>query len=477
MRSPEVIARLPFWVVTVCLAVAVLCAVALRWTETLPISPWEPAIAMEGVRLNAGLPIYEAGHATHIYGPLLTGLIAAGFRLFGFNLLAARMAFSLFGFALASLLTIIFCRREPAFYWFLGFLLFLAVNFRANLIFLTAQPDCAALFFAALGLYLWATRGKSWIRWTGSLALFVAALLTKQTAAALALMPFVYVLLWTRPLKLSTVIQSLIPCAIVVTALGAIRWFWPQVYFAMVTVPAAIKVNFANVSGMAVYLLGTFPLFIVALLATLRLTRQADDRERWIWAAIVVLLPVSIWTICKSGGSYNSLLPAYLAMTALFVVKLETIFQWLASLRPWRGLVASTVIALAILLSVFVQFDRDLSLLFLRCGDEKRPAAMAIAQRLGSGVICPQDPSIAYLANGYFGRSLFFELDTHARQGNWPDQLPDSLAQEMAKAKYVVRVWSYVPTRVFDDYLQEGQFKPISVPELKGSAYTVWKRR
>jgi hypothetical protein len=469
--------RLPLWVVTVCIGIAVLCAVVVRWSETLPISPWEPAIAMEGARLNAGQPVYETGHATHLYGPLLTGLIAAAFRVFGFNLLAARIVLSLFGVALAILLALIFCRRQSVFHLFLGFLLFLAVNFRANLIFLTAQPDCAALFLAVAGLYLWVTRNKSWIRWALSLALLMAALLTKQTAAALALVPVTYALLWMRPVKLSAIVESLVPCAVIVATLGTIRWLWPQVYFAMVIVPSAIKVNFGNVAGMTVYLLGTFPLFIVALLATLRLTRQADERERWIWAAIIVLVPVSIWTICKSGGSYNSLLPAYLAMTALFVVKLDAISQWLASLRPLRNLLASIVIALAILLSLFVQFDRDLSLLFIRCGDEKRGAAIALTRRLGTDVISPQDPSIAYLANGYIGRSLFFELDTHARQGNWPDQLPESMTQEMAKPKYVVQIRSYVPTRVFDEYLQGGQFKPMSFPELAGSAYTVWARQ
>jgi hypothetical protein len=469
--------RLPFLVVTICLGVALLCAIAVRWSETLPISPWEPAIAMEGVRLDAGLPVYETGHATHIYGPLLTGLIAAVFRLFGFNLLAARIVFSLFGLALAILLTILFCRRGSAFYCFFGLLLFLAVNFRANLIFLTAQPDCAALFFATLALYLWATRGKSWMRWTSSLALFLAALLTKQTAAALALVPFVYTLLWTRPLGISAIAQSLVPGATIVAALGAIRWFWPEVYFAMVTVPAAINVNWGNISGMTIYLLGTFPLFIVALLATLRLTSQADERERWIWAAILVLVPVSIWTICKSGGSYNSFLPAYLAMTALFVVKLDAILQWLNSLSAVRGFLASTVIALAILLSIFVQFDRDWALLFTRSGDERRSDAIVVARNLGPGVISPQDPSIAYLTNGYFGRSIYFELDSHSKKGNWPDQLPESMKEELAGAKYVLQVKNYVPTRVFDDYLRAGQFKPMSFAQLEGSAYTIWAKQ
>ncbi len=257
--------RVPLLAVAIALGLAIVCAVAVRWSEPLAISPWEPAIAMEGVRLNAGIPLYEPGHATHLYGPLLTVFIAGVFRIFGFNLLAARIAFSLFGFALAALLSTILSRGRARFCWLLAFLLFLAVNFRANLIFLTAQPDCAALFFAVLGLYLWITRKKSWARFSLSLVCFVSALLLKQTAAAVALIPFVYALLWKRPLRLRAIVSSLIPGFVILAAIGAIRLLWPHLYFAMVTVPAAIKVNFWNAPAIGLYLLGTFPLFIAAL--------------------------------------------------------------------------------------------------------------------------------------------------------------------------------------------------------------------
>ena len=71
-----------------------LIAVVVRLTERLAVSPWEPAIAMEAARLNAGLPLYEAGHATHMYGPLLTVLLAEIFRVTGLNLLAGRRELS-----------------------------------------------------------------------------------------------------------------------------------------------------------------------------------------------------------------------------------------------------------------------------------------------------------------------------------------------------------------------------------------------
>src|SRR5207245_5496352 len=55
--------------------------------------------------------------------------------------------------------------------------------------------------------------------------------------------------------------------------------------------------------------------------------------------------------------------------------------------------------------------DRDLALLFLRCGDEKYETAVDFARRTPDRVISPQDPTIAYRVAGYFGRFLFFVLD------------------------------------------------------------------
>jgi len=118
--------------------------------ERVAINPWEPAIAMEAMRLNAGLPLYESGHATHMYGPLLTVALAGVFRVAGLNLLAARMTMSILSFALAVFLSAILC-RDRLWPW-LGFavLLLLGINFRTNLIFLSALPDCVAALFGVV---------------------------------------------------------------------------------------------------------------------------------------------------------------------------------------------------------------------------------------------------------------------------------------------------------------------------------------
>jgi hypothetical protein len=468
-------AQLPFLVVMATLALAAICAASVQLTERVPASPWEPAVALEAVRLNAGLPVYEAGHATHMYGPLLTVLFGAVFQIFGLNLLAIRIVMSVLAFALAIGMAVLLSRGKSAGDWLLAVLLFLAINFRTNLVFLSTQPDCVAALLAVGAIYFWITRANSLFRASVSVAFFVCAMLFKQTSAAFALIPVVHVLVWRRPVRVRDLIISLIPVISILLALAAIRLFCPQMFSAMVTVPGSIKVYLERALNIALYLIATFPIFFIALLSILRSRTAIIERERWILSALIVLIPISIWTVCKSGGDYNSLLFAYLAMTALFVARMDAIKSWLGSLTIERSLIAASGIAVAILLSFFVQFDRSVALLSARCGNEKYDSAIAIARRLGPGVISPQDPTIAFNANGYFGRALIFELDAHAVNGNWPSELPESVQQELAASNYVLEVKSYVPTPVFERALAK-KFHAVAIPELSGSAYTLWAK-
>jgi hypothetical protein len=455
--------------------VATICAIAIRFSERLPINPWEAAISMEAMRLNAGFPFYETGHATHMYGPLLTVVLAGIFRITGLNLLAARMVMSILACVLAVMLSAILCRGNGRSYWLLAVLLFLGISFRTNLILLSAQPDCISALLAIIGLYLWIMRQNSGWRPVLSIGFFLGAMLLKQTSAAFALIPIVHLFMWKRPLRFFDVVISFIPATSLLVVIAAIDLFWPQAFWAMVMVPASIKVYYGRSLGMMVYLLATFPIFAIALLASLRSEEPINEREHWVWSAIIVLVPVSIWTICKSGGGYNSLLFAYLAMTALFVIKFDVISDWIASLPTWRSFAAATLIAVAIICSFFLQFDHALALLLTRFGDEKYDTVVAMARRLGPRVISPQDPTIAYRANGSFGRSLYFELDAHAVNGNWPNDLPGTMQQELTRAEYVVEV-AYVPTPVFERGLEAGLFHPVGIPELRDSAYTLWMK-
>jgi hypothetical protein len=463
--------------VAIALGAASILAAVVRLSDRIAINPWEPAMAMEAVRLNAGAPIYAAAHATHMYGPLVTVLLAGIFRVTGLNLLAARIVMSIFAFALAIFLALVFRRNTSGAWIAFAALLFLGINFRTNLAFLSIQPDCIAILIASVALLIWIKYRRSVVGLVGAIALFVCAMFFKQTAAAFALVPIAFVLMWQRPLTLRTLLVSAIPTTAILATLALVRLTAPEMFRAMVTVPGSIQVHWERAPGIFLYLIATFPLFFIGLIAAFSKQRPFDERERWILSALIVLVPISIWAICKSGGSYNSLLPAYLAMTALFVARLDVITEWLGKLTTQRAVLASSTIALIVLLSFFVQFDRALAVLSLRHGDEKYDVAIKTARDLGSTVISPQDPTIAYRATGYLGDSLIFELDTHAVNGNWPSTLPESLSREMDAAKFVVQVKSFVPNPVFDRALEEHGFSPVPVEALADSAYTLWGKQ
>ena len=455
------------------IGLATLIAAILRFSERSAISPWEPAIAMEAMRLVSGMPVYEPGHASHMYGPLLTAFIAAVFHVSGLNLLAARVAMSFFSFALAGVLSTVLCRGNQRKYWFVAFALFLALNFRTNLVLFSAQPDAAAALFGVAGMCLWIARERVRPGLLLSLAMFICATLFKQTSAAFALIPIVYVLIRRR--NTPELFAAMVPILAIAATIGGIYLVWPQGFAAVVSVPASIQVNYGRMVPTLVYVIATFPIFAVAVMASFFVSEGNTDERRWVWSAILVLVPVSIWTMCKSGGSYNSLLPGYIAMTSLVVVNLDVFLKWIRLVRPSLGFLGSIVLVGVMLFSFLAQYHRDLVLLFTRVGDDKYSTIVEYVRHLPGSVVSPQDPTIVYRARGQFGRSLLFELDAHAVNGNWPITLPESIEQELGAANFVIQAESYVPTPVFERGLRSHGFHPIAISELIGSPYTVWK--
>ena len=131
---------------------AALVPLIVRLREPVAVSPWEAQIAMEGIRFGAGLPLYEPGHATHLYGPLLSVMLGIIFKVGGLNLVLARTVFSIAGIALAFLLAPLACRMKSR-VWLLGSaLFFLALNWRTNFVFYSTQPDCLAALLGIAGL-------------------------------------------------------------------------------------------------------------------------------------------------------------------------------------------------------------------------------------------------------------------------------------------------------------------------------------
>ena len=142
------------------LGFAAVFALCVRATAPMAISPWETGIAMEAMRMKAGLPVYTPEHATHMYGPLLTAAIAGIFQITGLNLLAARVVFCVIGIALPVVLAR--CCAQNAFQFLAIVIMGLAITWRTNFIQYTAQPDAIAALLGLLALVCWARGG--WCR-------------------------------------------------------------------------------------------------------------------------------------------------------------------------------------------------------------------------------------------------------------------------------------------------------------------------
>jgi hypothetical protein len=475
MTSPKVSggwpARLPLLIALSAMGFAGIYAFCVRMSEPLALSPWESGIAMEGIRM--GIPVYDPSHATHLYGVLLTAALAGMFRITGLNLLAARIFFCGISVALMAVLAGTFGGRN-LFRFGVILLMGLAVGWRTNFIIFTTQPDAAAALLGLLALICWA-RARSAPVMGLSMLLFITAMLFKQTAAALAVVPAVYAVMFERPVLARRLVIALLPLAAVVLTLAAIYAMAPAMFNGMVVVPALLKIQTLRLLPTVLNFFGSFPI-IVLVVPSLLFGRPLSACERWAVAALVILFPACIWTVIKSGGSTNSMLPVYLALIGLVGSRLDDLLLRSPTTTAARAFAASSVIGAVLLGSFFFRFPQSLPVLFSQCGDDKYMEAVRVAQLLGPGVICPQDPTIPYHANGTFGRSLFFELDTHPVQGEWPPELPSGMAADMQAAHFLIQAECFVPAPQFDQALDRFGFHPLSVPVLAGSAYRVWRK-
>src|SRR5579872_2978427 len=75
----------PVGAATLLIIVANLFFICFRLGLPYPISPWEAGIVTDAWRMLRGDGVYALGvdHATHMYGPLTTMLLAQAFRFTG----------------------------------------------------------------------------------------------------------------------------------------------------------------------------------------------------------------------------------------------------------------------------------------------------------------------------------------------------------------------------------------------------------
>lgn len=495
----SILPLLPIGVATFVIIVANAIFIGFRLLLPYPSNGWDAGIVTDAWRMLHGA-VYASGidHATHMYGPLVTALLAQAFRLTGPVLYVGRLASAISGIVVVAILAKVFGRSSRLAFG-VAVAILLAANCRAQYYFTEIRPDMDSIFFA-VGALILLYRGLEPARknprpalvLTGT-ALLVIAVLFKQTAAMFMFIPALSLALMFIP-GLSTVGQfrtvlsssgkqllaSAAPIAGGFLTFAVIRQLAPGLWHFMIEVPAQYRVPFLRAGEMSVQFLASIPLFLLAFVHWL-FTDAPDTwqlpRVRWLMAALICTVPASIMAEAKDGGTVNSLIPALLCVGAFCAWRAPVAFALLRDAA--RPLPLRTVSGLILGIMLFVQvfaFPGALSRAALKggLGGSERPSIIAEAHSLPGKVVCPDDPTIALMAKGYAGRTAVFEAD--AVYGD-PARL-QAIVKEVNSADYVIAVQgAYILYWEHKYHLLQASGLTKSVfPSGSPLAYELWRR-
>jgi hypothetical protein len=451
----------------------------LRVEPPWPLTPWEPALLTEGWRFANGVSLYDAsaqGHATHLYGPMFTVLMAGLQSLFGFNFPAIRLVFVLLGVLTSLGLAFVMSPVVRSWKFVLTATLFLSCSLQTGLSFPLSWADMPALScgVGAMVILLHPAGRIGWVRGVLGCALALLAFLFKQTAAMAGV---VLLILWffSPALRRRCGFWLCLPLAATAGCVLIIAVFFPAVFQQVVIVPASIEiVGERGWDGFA-YVLRGHPIFwaCVGLVAARAADLAAiESPNAWIVAGVVTLL-LSVWTYAKAGGYYNSLLPAFLILSVFSVVVLNSMSS--SQISEWTG-VAKAAMALAFVVTTTAGTLEAIRLTGMTHGDANYLRAIELARGLQGSVVCPEDPSIPLLGKGVPGRSLFLELDFASRAGRWPSETPPRIAADLQAADWLIRVRGTYGA-MNDSRLPSGSgWTEVRMPGLENSVYSLWRK-
>ncbi len=280
-----------------------------------PVDPWEAGIVTDAWRMLQGQAIYAIGtdHATHMYGPLITVVLAQVFELTGPVLEVGRLVNVISGIAVVVLLAAIFGRSDRLTFAVSAALL-LAANSSTDppYYFVETRPDMVSAFFATLALIVLyhglETKRKAPRRvaiiMAGS-ALLVIAVMFKQTAAAFVFVPALAMLAKSGKFSFrNQFLFAVIPIMGLLVTLGTIWYFAPGLWHFIVEVPAQYKYSVLMFGETATLLL-SLPLFVLALMHWLLTDARHSwqlPRIRWLMAAMICAIVVSLAAVAKEGA-------------------------------------------------------------------------------------------------------------------------------------------------------------------------------
>jgi hypothetical protein len=312
----------------------------------------------------------------------------------------------------------------------------------------------------------------------------VAGFFFKQTAAIAAAVPLVALMLHGRRPTFTQALFAVFPLAVMVGLIQGMKVANPAMYRAMIVMPRAFGLNHTGTLRVAMELLIDYPLFAVAVADWVKhdpRPLRAQPRMLWTVATLAIAYPFSAVTAAKVGGTWNSLLPALLAMTALVVQRLPRITALLddpAAPAP-RRLALGGFLAALMLVGSFPHMTRKHGLINVSAREPVGPAyvrAIAGAAALPGTVVSPEDPTIALFATGRAGRNLYSEYDCHLVNGDYPRSPPAAARAEIQSADYLIDVRWYFNDLLDDAIIAPLGFERIDDPAFDDACYRLWRR-
>jgi hypothetical protein len=495
LRSQDQATSRSLWLcrAPVLVAAAVICLISgfnlIRLvTAPAPRTPWESVQVVEAWRSLHGMPVYElpdAGHSTQVYGALAPWIQGQIFRGTDPNNVSGRLFALASALATVTLLALAMRGDSSPWYFVIAWAAILGANHRSGQYFAENKPDVSALLFAAAGVLLIGFGQER--RRVPCVVLGAACLVTgfffKQTAFIFVVVPILaLVLRWRRPSR-SEIGIALLPLAVSLAVILALKVAYPTVYYYMIDVPKAFALDVRRTPRTLWDLVLDSPLFLV-LLAEYILTDarspRDDPRLRWLLAVLAVAVPYSAVTTAKVGGWCNSLLPALLAIMAFCALRLPRLLNAAGDRgAPLRlRLALGGFSAVLLLMTAFPHMTQLNSLFVSRTPvDREYPRAVARVARLPGRVACPEDPTITLYAKGYVGPSIFAERDTHLVGGRWPRAIPETVLSECRTADFIVDIADYWEDPLCDEVLRDLDFVPAQelAPELR--CFHIWRRK
>ncbi len=452
LRTPgdsySVLSAAPIAIVAAFIIAANVFLVGFRLQLPYPISPWEAGIVTDAWRMLQGESVYAAGaaQATHMYGPLTIMSLAGVFEFTGPTLLPGRVVSAISGAVVVISLAAIFSRGGRL-ALVVAVAILLAANSRTGNYFVEARPDMVSALFATLALivlYLGseskARSSRLWLTLAGS-GLMVVAVMFKQTAAAFAFVPLLALLArFDRVLFRERWEYAAIPVAGLLLAMGAVWVFAPGLWHLMIEVPAQYRISILRAGRIAVELLASFPLFILALthwlLTDLRETMRSP-RTRWLVATMICAASSSVVAYAKEGGNINCLLPAILAFGAFCVWRAPLGLAILRDVgRPPATRMAVAALFAGLLFAQTYPLPGPLTWEAVVGGHgvDDRTKVIAEVRLLPGKIVSPDDPTIALIAKRYAGKTAVFEIDAVA----WAPDRFHRIWLEIDSADYVI---------------------------------------